>query len=106
MDLSLIKRHQEKMKGGKKKPKAGFIHYTSKPGELVSPRRRIIREVNLESTLPTGRKGQPPKTWKRRFPNEGRNLCQGPLPQRASLPHSARKGASPQPSYKLKKVLW
>ena len=89
-----------KDKGGVKKPKAGLTHYSSKPGELVSPRRRIIGEKNLKFPLPKEGKGPPLKIWKRRFPNEGRNLRQGALPRRAFLPHNARKGISPPPSYK------
>ena len=55
-----------------------------------------------ESRIPSPQegKGPPLKTWKRRFPNEGRNLHQGALPRRASLPHNAHKGASLQLSRK------
>ena len=100
LELALIKRHQGKIKGGIKKPKAGLTHYSSKPGELVSPRRRITGEKNLKFPLPKEGKGPPLKNWKQEFPNEGRNLHQRALPWRASLPHSARKGISPPPSCK------
>ena len=87
-------------KGGEKKPKAGLTHYSSKPGELVPPRRRITGEKNLKSPLPKEGRGPPLKTWKQWFPNEGRNLRQRVLPRRVPLPHSARKGVSPPPSCK------
>ena len=87
-------------KGRDKEAESGPHTLLIQTGELVSPRRRIIGEKNLKFPLPEEGKGPPLKTWKRGFPNEGRNLRQGALPRRASLPHSARKGASPPPSYK------
>ena len=39
-------------KGGIKKPKAGLTHCSSKPGDLVPPRRRITGEKNLKFLLP------------------------------------------------------
>src|SRR4051812_29117476 len=98
--MHLLKHPQGKIKGGIKKPKASLTRYSSKSGELVSPRRRIVGEKNLKFPLPKEGKGPPLKNWKQGFPNEGRNLRQGALPQRASLPHNARKGISPLSSCK------
>ena len=86
--------------GNKEAEKAGLTHFSSKPGDLVPPRRRITGEKNLKFLLPKEGRGPPLKTWKQWFPNEGRNLRPGALPRRASLPHSARKGANHQPSCK------
>ena len=60
----------------------------------------MIRKVDLESLLPTRRKGPPLRTWKWRFPNEESNLYQGALHRRASLVPSAHKGASRQSNCK------
>ena len=57
--------------------------------------------MNLRFPPPAGRKGPPPKTWKRRCLKKGRELHQGALPRRASSLHRARKLANPPPSCKL-----
>ena len=100
LELAPYQAPSGKDKGGIKRLKAGLTHYSSKPGELEPPRRRITREKNLKLPLPKEGKGPPLKNWKQGFPNEGRNLRQGVLPRRASLPHSARKGINPPPSCK------
>src|SRR4051812_786524 len=94
----LIRRPQGKTQGGIKRLKAGLTHYSSKPGELAPPRRRITGEENLKFPLPKEGRGPPLRTWKQRFPNGGRNLRRRVLPQKVPLPHNARKGVSPPSS--------
>ena len=55
-----------------------------------------------ESRIPSpqGRKRTASEDLEMRFSNKGRNLRQGALPQRASLPHSACEGINPPPSCK------
>ena len=87
------------MKGRIEKPSS--THCTSKLGELLSPRRRIVGEGNLRFPPPAGKRGLPPKIWRRRCLSKGRKLHQGALPRRASSPHRALNWASPPPSCKL-----
>ena len=71
--------------------KPNFIPCASEPGELLPPQRRIVGEGNLRPPPLVGRRGPPPKTWRRRCPDKGRKLHQGALPRRAPSPRHARQ---------------
>ena len=87
----LAKCPQGKAKERVAKPE--FTHYASEPGELISPQRRIVGEGNLRPPPCAERKGPPPKTWRRRCPNQGKRYPQGPVPD--GHPHRAMPANGP-----------
>ena len=95
----LSKCPQGKTRGRIENP--NFTRCASKPEELLPPLRRIVGKGRPKPLPRAGRRGPPPKTWRRRCPSKGKRYHQGALPRRAPSPRHARQRASPPPSCKL-----
>ena len=70
-------------------------------GKIASPPMEDGRGGKVKASPPhTGRRGPPPKIWRRRRPSKGRKHHQGALPRWAPSPRHAHRRASPPMSRK------